>query len=79
MSDRSGKICRAAAVMGLLWYGSIRGPFLRTVIATTGSPRGRYHQVTFEPLIAGVHPIATRMLLVVKVYGAKGMENIGEV
>ena len=43
------------------------------------SPRGRYQQVTFEPLIAGVHPIATRMLLVVKVYGAKGMENIGEV
>ena len=63
---------------GRIIYGSIRGPFLRTVIATTGSLRGRYHQVTFEPLIAGVHPIATRMLLVVMVFGAKGMENLGE-
>ena len=65
--------------MSGMLYGGLSGPYLSSVFATTGSPRGRYQQVTFEPLIAGVHPIATRMLLVVKVYGAKGMENIGEV
>ena len=43
---------------------------------------GRYHQVTFDPFIAGVHPIATRMLLVLRYLGQgyrkhKGSMSVG--